>query len=90
MVSASPSRCIFDPPTWTPPLVRPPTSLDGEPMGIPDAPFVERYEDKYIYFLMLTSACGSNPGSCNWNATVDLNRDSVVDIYDAIIFAKNC
>jgi len=90
MVSASPSRGIFDPPTWEPPLVTPPTSLDDEPVGIPDSPFVERYGDKYMYFLMLTGACGSSPSSYNWNAAVDLNRDNVVDIYDAIIFSKNC
>jgi hypothetical protein len=89
IVSALPSRGIFDPPTWEPPLVTPPTSLDGEPVCIPDSPFVERYGDKYMYFLMLTGACGSSPSSYNWNAAVDLNRDSVVDIYDAIMFAKN-
>jgi hypothetical protein len=80
---------VFDLPTWTPPIVRPPTSLDGEPVGIPDSPFVERYGDKYMYFLMFNDACGSSLNSCNWNAAVDFNHDSVVDIYDAIIFAKN-
>lgn len=90
LVSASYSHHVFDPSTWMPPLVRPPTSLDGEPVSIPDSPFVERYGDKYMYFLMLNNACGSSPESSNWNAAVDLNRDSVVDIYDAIIFSKNC
>ena len=88
MVSASPSRCIFDPPTWTPPLVRPPTSLDGEPVGIPDAPFVERYGDKYMFLLMLAEAFYSTPESYNWNPTVDLNHDNIVNIYDAIIVAE--
>jgi hypothetical protein len=90
LVWASCSYQVFDPPTWTPPIVGPPTSLDGEPVGIPDSPFVERYGDKYMYLLMLNDACGSSPDSCNWNAAVDLNHDSVVDIYDAIIFAKIC
>jgi len=90
LVRASYSHQVSDPPTSIPPLVRPPTPLDGERVGIPDSPFVERYGDKYMYFLMLTDACGSSPGSCNWNPAVDLNYDCVVDIYDAIIFAKNC
>lgn len=77
----------FEPPNWTPPVVRPPTSLDGEPVGIPDAPFVERYGDKYTYFLMLSDAWGSSPESGNWNAAFDLNHDNVVDVYDAIIFS---
>jgi hypothetical protein len=89
VVRALPTGQVFEPAIWTPPEVRPPTSLDGEPVGIPDSPFIERYGDKYMYFCMLNGACGSCPDSCNWNPAVDFNHDSVVDIYDAIIFAKN-
>jgi hypothetical protein len=42
-----------------------------------------------MYLWMLNGACGSCPHSWNWNPAVDFNHDSLVDIYDAIILAKN-
>jgi hypothetical protein len=67
-----------------PPLI----PLDDEPAAIPDSPFVERYGDKYMFLLMLAEAFYSTPESYNWNPTVDLNHDNVVNIYDAIIVAE--
>lgn len=71
-----------------------PPVCPGDPPAIPDSPFVEGIRLKPPYNLvgrlLLTEAFCSGPESCNWNPAVDLNHDNVVDIRDAIIFAKNC
>jgi hypothetical protein len=90
LVRASSSLIASNAAVPTRPIFPPPIPLDGEPAAIPDSPFVERYGDKYIFLLMLVEAFHSTPESCSWNPTVDLNHDNVVDICDAIIFAKNC
>jgi hypothetical protein len=87
LVEASPSMGVAYQPFRTPPsLVRPPGS-SGDPPAIPDSPFIENVASKYQYLLMLTESFYSTPESCNWNVKVDLNRDGIIDIYDAIIVA---
>jgi hypothetical protein len=77
-----------------PGLPRPPIFPGDEPPAIPDSPFIESLTPKQLYSLLahvlVTEAICSRPGSCNWNPRADLNFDSAVDIFDAIIVAKNC
>jgi len=76
---------------WPP---RPPVFSSDEPAAIPDNPFLETLTPKQINYLLahmlVTEAFCSGPGSCNWNPSADLNLDGSIDIYDAIIVAKNC
>lgn len=37
----------------------------------------------------MAKAFDSSPSSSNWNPNADINGDNAVDIYDAIIMAKN-
>jgi len=90
LVRASSSLIVGNVAVSTHPTFTPPIPLDGEPAAIPDSPFVERYGDKYMFLLMLAEAFFSTPESYSWNPTVDLNHDNVVNICDAIIFARNC
>jgi len=90
LVRASSSLIVGNAAVSTHPAFPPPIPLDDEPAAIPDSPFVERYGDKYMFLLMLAEAFYSTPESYSWNPTVDLNHDNVVNIFDAIIFAKSC
>jgi len=74
-------------------LPRPPVFSADEPLAIPDNPFLESLTPKQINHLLahilVAEAFCSGPGSCNWNPSADLNLDGSIDIYDAIIVAKN-
>jgi len=76
-----------------PGLSGPPIFPGGEPPGIPDSPFIESLTPKQLYNLLarvlVAEAFCSGPGSCNWNPRADLNFDRAVDIFDAIMVAKN-
>ena len=75
--------------TWP---TRPPVG-PGDPPAIPDSPFVEsltaKQQSSLLTRVLVNEAFCSCPGSYNWNSIADLNFDRVVDIYDAIIAAKN-
>jgi len=75
---------------WPP---RPPVFSSDEPPAIPDSPFLESLTPKQLYYLLahmqVTEAFCSSPESHNWNPIADHNSDEVVNIYDAIIVAKN-
>lgn len=90
LVRASSSLIVGNAVVSAHPTFPPPIPADGEPAAIPDSPFIERYGDKYMFLLVLAEAFYSTPESYSWNPTVDLNHDNVVNICDAIIFAKNC
>ncbi len=61
-----------------------PPVCPGDPPAIPDSPFVEGLRLKPPYNLvgrlLLAEAFNSIPESYNWNPTVDLNHDNVVNI----------
>jgi hypothetical protein len=75
-------------------LPRPPVFSSDEPAAIPDNPFLESLTPKQIDYLLahmlVAEAFCSGPGNCNWNPRADLNLDGSINIYDAIIVAKNC
>lgn len=64
-----------------------------EPPAIPDSPFIEsltlKQQNNLLARVLVNEAFFSRLGSCNWNSKADLNFDGVVDIFDAIIVAKN-